>query len=433
MNIALIYQHITNFFFISFPSILLSVFPVFTASAQSSRVYFQRSDVCSIELFRSGQERSLPAVNLGSGESLILSFDIMDSDRKTLYFNFTHCNFDWLPSDLLPVEYFAGFNKEFGYEQSEFSTNTTADYIHYQINIPTGAITHSGNYLISVYDENGSLILSRPMWVIEPLANISTRIIRNTYNHIATHSLDLMVRCPNIKVDVPSRQMHIAAWKDDDIDDAIITCEPSFIRNEELSYINIFHFPAGNEYLWADTRSIRATRVGVRRIDFIDPMYHVTLETDRKPLSYSYHEEFNGKFYIENVDLPNADAATQSDYVMVHFSLAVPDDLPADINPADFPIYVYGQLTNYSIEPRYRMTYDSERDLYSLDLRLKQGFYNYDYVTMRKNHIEPLASFTDTESDYHIAVYFRDFAGTADRLVGVYTHNSLHSHNSFIR
>ena len=433
MNIALITQHITKNFFISFASILLPNISIFTASAQPSRVYYQRSDIQTIEFYRANFQRSVPVVNLGSGESLVLAFDVMEADRKTLYFSFTHCNFDWQPSDLLPVEYFSGFNKEYGYEQSDFSTNTNADYIHYQITIPTSAIIHSGNYLINIYDEEGTLMITRPMWVVEPLFGIAARLNRSTANHTATHALDLSITNSKIKVDVPSRQVRVAVWKDDDIDDAILTSEPTYVRNDELTYINKFSFPAGNEYLWADTRSLRATRAGVHHINFIDPMYHVTLYTDRKPLGYSYHEEFNGKFYINNVDLPNADAATQSEYVMVHFSLATPDDLPSDVNPADYPIYVYGQQTNYAIEPRYRMTYNSENDTYELDLRLKQGYYNYDYVTTRKGHIEPLASFADTESDYHIAVYFRDFAGTADRLVGVYTHNSLHSHNSFIR
>lgn len=435
MNIALITQHITKNFFISFASILLPNISIFTASAQPSRVYYQRSDIQTIEFYRANLQRSVPIVNLGSGESLVLAFDVMESDRKTLYFSFTHCNFDWQPSDLLPVEYFSGFNKEYGYEQSDFSTNTNADYIHYQISIPTSAIIHSGNYLINIYDEDGTLLIRRPMWVVEPLMYVESCLNRRENNRIATHSLDLAVKntYKKLKVDVPARQLRVAVWKDDNVDDAIIATEPTFMRaDDSFTYVNKFSFSAGDEYLWADTRSIRATHAGVHHIDFIDPMYHVTFYTDRKPIGYSYHKDFNGKFYIENVDLPNADAATQADYVMAHFSLAVPDDLPSDVNPADYPIYVYGQLTNYAIEPRYRMTYNSDNDTYELDLRLKQGYYNYDYVTTRKGHIEPLASFADTESDYHIAVYYRDFAGTADRLVCFTTHNSLTSRDSFI-
>ena len=429
MNIARIYQQLTKFFAISFVSILAPI----SLAAQPSRIYTQRTDIQTIEFTRADHPRSNPVVTLGSGEALALSFDVIDGNLSTLYFSFQHCNFDWNPSDLLPVEYFNGFNKEYGYEQSVFSINTTVDYLHYQLIIPTNNIIHSGNYIISLYDENGTPLLTRPFWVVEPLVNITTELKRYVQQPYSTHTLDVNVAYGNMKIDVPQRQVHLAVWKDDDIEDAIISSQPSYLRSGELTFMNQFSFAPGNEYLWADTRSIRATRAGVARIDFIDPFYHITFETDRKPLGYSYHKDFNGKYHIENADLAGADPASQADYVVAHFSYDARNNMVDSYPPENFPVYLYGQLTNYSLDDRYRMVYDEESGLYLLDIRLKQGYYNYDYVTIRDGHIMPISSFIDTETNYNIAVYYRDFAGLSDRLIGFSTHNSLNSPNNFVR
>ena len=80
------------------------------------------------------------------------------------------------------------------------------------------------------------------------------------------------------------------------------------------------------------------------------------------------------------------------------------------------------------------MTWNFETSQYELTLLLKQGYYNFQYVyvdrgsTVADNkNIE--GSFWETENDYQIFVYYRNFSGRYDRLVGYRLFNSIENRN----
>jgi hypothetical protein len=95
-------------------------------------------------------------------------------------------------------------------------------------------------------------------------------------------------------------------------------------------------------------------------------------------------------------------------------------------------IHLYGEFTNYEINDDTRMEFNAERGAYEKTMLLKQGFYNYSYVTVnaKKSEEKPTlesteGNYSSTENVYLILVYYRGFGARADELIGYATINSL--------
>ena len=84
--------------------------------------------------------------------------------------------------------------------------------------------------------------------------------------------------------------------------------------------------------------------------------------------------DLNGAFTAHNDRFD--DVELTSEYMEVTFSLAHPDfgDVPE--------VFVFGGLTGWSLDPSFRMTYDADEQEYRLKKWLKQGWYDYRYVTL---------------------------------------------------
>ena len=69
------------------------------------------------------------------------------------------------------------------------------------------------------------------------------------------------------------------------------------------------------------------------------------------------------------------------------------------------------------------MTFNSRNSQYEAILKLKQGFYNYKYVSVNSNgkiiygNID--GNYDETENEYNVIVYYRNFGERYDRVVGV--------------
>ena len=68
------------------------------------------------------------------------------------------------------------------------------------------------------------------------------------------------------------------------------------------------------------------------------------------------------------------------------------------------------------------MEYDEEEQLYKGSLRLKQGYYSYQYLHLAEDgttHPVPSeGNFFQTENQYQALVYYRGLGDRTDRLVG---------------
>ncbi len=230
---------------------------------------------------------------------------------------------------------------------------------------------------------------------------------------------------PKMNINNPQNDIKVVVQQNGRWDNQLRDLKPLFIRDKELvyEYSRENLFDGGNEYRWLDIRSTRFAAEHIEGISFYDPHYHFTLfPSAAYEKSYFYHEDFNGKYFIEVKE--NRDPTIEADYVYVHFTL------PSANKYTDGDLYVTGGLTDWQLNDINKMIYNDQRSCYELTLLLKQGFYNYQYHFLKTGqHTAEVApyegNFSQTENDYLIYVYYRGVSDYYDRLIGVNSTNSL--------
>ncbi|HQZ41690.1 MAG TPA: DUF5103 domain-containing protein, partial [Flavobacteriales bacterium] len=111
-----------------------------------------------------------------------------------------------------------------------------------------------------------------------------------------------------------------------------------------------------------------------------------------------------------------------ADYTGIHFSMPMAAPMMEDV-------YAYGAFSDFQCQKQFRMTWNPENKAYELRALLKQGFYDFMFVTLPKNSSVPDLTAIEgthfqTENDYVVLVYFTDRIQRCDRLVGVKFVNS---------
>ena len=79
------------------------------------------------------------------------------------------------------------------------------------------------------------------------------------------------------------------------------------------------------------------------------------------------------------------------------------------------------------------MNYNNLKRLYEIELKLKQGFYNYKYTVVDSDNKQLngfiSGNFDETENNYKIIVYYRNFGSRYDRVIGYNQINSINVNN----
>jgi hypothetical protein len=125
---------------------------------------------------------------------------------------------------------------------------------------------------------------------------------------------------------------------------------------------------------------------------------------------------------IKTEDYSNTE--TEAEYVNVHFFL------PYAAPMVDADMFIIGQITDWRYSEESKMAYNYKRKGYDKTLLLKQGYYNYQFILRYHNQSIGDVSFIEgnhweTENNYTIFVYNREFGDDYDRLIGVKHINSL--------
>lgn len=370
---------------------------------------------------------SEPVIRLGSSDRMLISFDELGEDVSYLSARLVHCNSDWQPSSLVESEYIDGFNT-FDIEDYAYSANTFIHYVNYLLEIPSEKMTPlvSGNYLILIYDrdEPDEVLLQARFRVVEPIVNINGRVTTRTDRgvngewqqlglEIDVEGNDIGNPYQDIKVEVmqngrPSTSRFLKApLRMDGIN-------PVYEHSPELL------FPASNEFRRFEAISTRFPGMHVDSVKYIENNYHVWLATDypRDEKNYEYDQTQHGRFLIREYN--STDSNIGADYVTVHFFLDAPEYV-------DKEVFVDGEFTNRQFDYRNRMEYNGAKGGYELQIPLKQGAYNYQYVVRSKGENVPESTSViegnkyETENEYNIYVYLRKPGDRYDRLIGYST------------
>lgn len=372
-----------------------------------------------------GNDQLPPVIMLNSDDLLNISFDELSSDRRYMRYELIHCDAAWHPDILLPNEYVEGFN-EGTIDDFSFSEATLVQYIHYRLLIPSPgmAIKLSGNYLLRVYDETtpDDTILQIRFRVAEPAMKASASVTSRTdtdYNG-SHQQLTISVDTKGIPTNDIFNDVIVTVEQNGRTDNAVTIAGPSRIAGSSAwwEHNRALIFPAGNEYRRMETVSTTYPGMGIADISFEEPLYHITLITDESRASspYTYDQTQHGRFRVRRLDADNSD--TEAEYVMVHFTLDMPE-------LADTDIFIDGDFTQRRFSPESLMTYNRATNRYEASMLLKQGAYNYQYLTVGRSG-QTIGQTAAVEGDkyptvneYLVSVFYRQPGSRYDRLVAV--------------
>jgi hypothetical protein len=201
---------------------------------------------------------------------------------------------------------------------------------------------------------------------------------------------------------------------------------PTFVRGNALEYNteSVAVFPAGKEWRWLDLRSLRVQSDRVANAIYNKTSTEVFLKTDadRSAQRYVYFPDYNGMYNIATYETINP--FWQGDYATVHFSFAPPDNLPYPQKD----IYLAGGFTGFELAPEWKLQYNNEKKIYEGSAFLKQGYYNYTYISVDQldpsKRVELEGNYWETENSYTVLIYYKSFSDRADQLIGISQINS---------
>ena len=369
---------------------------------------------------------------LKMGDPLLLEFDALNGLEQDFYYVIEHFNYDWTPSNLVKSEYLSGFDNQ-RIQDYKNSFNTYQIYSHYQLQIPnqqTKGLLVTGNYLVSIWNDNDELVFSRKFMIYEDIVDVGVAIKRSRDVKFIDkkQSVDIVIHTNNLNVNNPLENVKTLIIQNNNLNTAITNVKPQYTLGNQLvyKYTSETSFWGGNEYLYFENKDVRAANVGVQFID-LKEIYHnyLFVNTPRAHQLYTYNPDINGNFLITAIDAQ--DASIEADYTMMHFALKLPE---LTDNKA---VYVYGNYNNYALDAKNQLLLNPKTGLYECAFRLKQGFYNYKYVITDSNGILDegaiSGNFYQTENNYKVLVYYRDLGARYDRLIGLGEGSSVNISN----
>ena len=365
---------------------------------------------------------SPPVIRLGTNDRILVKFDEIGEDNSYLEYRLIHCDADWQPSRLIESEYLEGFNSV-RIEDYAYSTATFVHYVNYLITFPNEdlQIKHSGNYLLQVYDPERpeETLLQTRFQVTENIARIEGNVTSRTDMGHNTYwqQLAFEIDCQGIGEFNPYQDIIVYVTQNNREATKRRIMTPLRVSGDKIIYehLNDLVFGASNEYRRFESVSNSFPGMRVDSLRYMGSNYHVWLKVDepRQSASYSYDQTQHGRFLVREYNSTDSDIG--ADYITVHFLLECPE-LPA------YDIYLDGEFTHDRMDKENQLTYDHRVGGYVAEVPLKQGAYNYQYVTRSRQTGEISTSTIEgdkyeTLNEYGIAVYFRPPGARADRLI----------------
>ncbi|MCB0637134.1 MAG: DUF5103 domain-containing protein [Lewinella sp.] len=394
-------------------------------------------NLASVQFGPTGYQHLFPQLDLGGDGQLLLSFDDMYGEVKNYVYTVVHCDRNWEPSGLSPLEYIDGFEED-DIPTYDFSFRTVAVYTHYELLVPNRnmGFTKSGNYLLIVYEDEYDRIpvITRRFVVVDRQVGVSAQVVRPAQvSQIHTHQeIDFEVGLQGLNSRNAMQEISATIMQNRRWDNAIVNLSPNLTRIDRLSfdYQGRVVFPAGNEFRFIDLRSLRNPHPDLLRIENInDELVEVDLapEIPRSGAPHLSFTDANGAFFIFNYDFN--DAGLNSEYLYTLFTLKTDQPYMED------NVYLFGAFTDWQVKPEYQLRYNPAVSGYVGRFPLKMGVYNYYYVTapsdaapgatLTPDYSRTEGNYADTENDYQILIYYRPFGTRYDQIVGTLQFNSL--------
>jgi hypothetical protein len=393
-------------------------------------------NIKTVQLYPSGNQLGYPVLTLNSSDRLELHFDDLDANVKNYSYTYQLCNADWTPAMLSSFDFIKGFTTQ-RINTYRISSVAFTRYTHYSAVVPDNncAPSRSGNYILKVFmnGDTSKLIFTKRMLVTDNQAGIAAQIQQPFNGEIfrSWQKIPFTVTFSDrLQVVNHLQQIKVVILQNNRWDNALTNVRPTFFSGKKLDFNteNEIVMPGGKEWRWLDLRSFRLQSDRVARANYNTRSTEIFVkpDADRSRQRFVYYRDINGMYTIETTESINP--FWQTDYATVRFTYIPPDNVPF----ANKDLFIIGALNNYNLNDTAKMIFNNDTRTYEKTLFLKQGYYNYNYVTIDQNDKKRTASYEftegniwDAENDYMILVYYRALAGRADELVGVTHVNSL--------
>ena len=347
-----------------------------------------------------------PCYYLNSLNNVAIEFDLLKNHSESLQYQLIHCDKDWKTSNISSMDAIDGFDTDY-IENQKISYGPIQQYIHYNFKLPNNHTNFliSGNYIIKIFSEGESNkpIANIKFFVSEQSSNVNFNIDESSdveqSKYLQSYEIECTYNSSNT-ID-PFSNIYINIEQNHQTFNQQWISGPNFIKENKLVFLpdEDQTFNGGNEF--------------VEKIYFEDTSYKIILKIDQKRSYRQYleYKDMNGRFFIRTYD--NDEADFQSEYGWVEFKLNMRKELSDSI-------FIYGQLSNWKLDDSFLMKYDSTSQTYFNQLLLKQGYYNYIYVTKNSEFISTRkieGAHFQTNNEYVIKVYYRDPLEMYDRIL----------------
>ena len=391
-----------------------------------------KPEVQTVLLYADGNQLNDPIIPLEDMMGrLTLSFDVIDGEGEVLNYTFIHCSHDWQPTDLQRMQYASGFESD-RLDDYAFSRNTLIEYVNYQLTFPREDMMPliSGNYLLIVYgDDFNDLYFTRRFMVVDEKAQVNATVPRypDDLTLTDTHQqLNVRVNVSNYLTGNTQQYSHLTIRQNGRWDNAAVGLKPTYVYPD---YISFEHHPqtvfeATNQYIRFNTSNFYFQSENLAHIRQTDESFEIDIITceSRARMAYSSYEDIHGEKYVY-VENENLDNSTEADYCRVNFFYK------SEIPLTHEDIYIMGALNDWRFDESNKMTYDYKLRGYTCSMVLKQGYYNFMFVTIDRSTYEIKTDLTmgnhwETNNVYKLYFYFYNAIKGYDELIGYATVNS---------
>ena len=385
--------------------------------------------IASVYLYQTNNPLSDAVLELNGQSNLEFSFDDLDGELNTYYYEIIHCTKNWEKSDLFVGEYIIGLPEDI-INSFEFSRNPMQKFVNFRLQIPNQSmkITISSNYVLHIYRDGDKkqTVITKRFIIYEDLVTIKTNVrpASRASDNAYKQEVDFKILHPNYNLTDPYQEVFVKVIQNDNWNTTIADLKPLFVKDLELDYDydEENQFYGINEFRNFDIQTTNYNTEFVKDFYYKDSSYHADLFIDKKRAFkvYVQRPDINGKAII-NVRNNGFNEPTDGEYVWVHFKFHADEMKDGDI-------YISGGFCDWNIPLQNKLKYDAGKGYYHADLYLKQGYYNYAYYLV-KDREKPTLRYTEgthseTENNYAIIVYHRSIQVDYDRIVGYRKFNS---------
>jgi len=375
----------------------------------------------------------VPIFELGS--TFELQFDDLFGNEANYYFDITHCDYNWKPTDIPKTDFIRGFDNQRITDYVN-SFNTLQVYSHYRLAFPNQFTTQlrlSGNYIVKILNEDKEVVFSRKFILYEEHSTVAAQVkrSRNLSNIDYMQNLEFTILSNDIAFQTPLQNVRVLLLQNGDFNTVIKNIPPQYTIGNQLvyKYGQETLFWGGNEFLYFENKDIRAANNNVGKVGSNNDIYNSYLYTNaaRGNQIYTNYEDVNGNFVVKNINGSNNEI--EADYAWVYFTLSAPT-----FRSNNKDIYVTGMFNNYSLSAENKMDYNQDKGVFEKAIMIKQGFTNFQYKIADKKGIVDYenaidGNFYQTENEYTILVYYKQSSDRYERVIGKGNANSINITN----